>query len=76
MYEAKTIFANIEAVVLAAETFLRDLEGATLDSVSSICLSHVGRCRRGADGSCEKVHSSPIERTLASKTNHNACFKT
>jgi hypothetical protein len=41
-YEAKIIFANIDAVVHAAETFFQDLAGATVETVGAVCLQHVG----------------------------------
>ncbi|ORY29168.1 hypothetical protein BCR39DRAFT_533070 [Naematelia encephala] len=50
LYEAKTIFANIDAIVPAAETFLADLElmwttGRAPEQVADICLRHLKELR-------------------------------
>lgn len=47
LYEAKTIFANIDAVVDAAFAFLHDLELATVDSIAEICTKHVSTTMGG-----------------------------
>jgi hypothetical protein len=41
VYEAKTLFANIDHIVTAAFTFMMDLDRATPDTVAEVCLKHV-----------------------------------
>jgi hypothetical protein len=41
VYEAKTLFANIDQIVTAAFTFMMDLDRATPDTVAEVCLKHV-----------------------------------
>lgn len=41
VYEAKTLFANIDQIVTAAFTFMMDLDRATPETVAEVCLKHV-----------------------------------
>ena len=48
MYEAKSIFNNIDAIILAATSFLHDLEamfasGRASETVGDVCLRHVSK---------------------------------
>jgi hypothetical protein len=62
VYEAKTLFANIDQIVTAAFTFMMDLDRATPDTVAEVCLKHVsGPIRSNADDSYLLGHSTHIE---------------
>lgn len=41
VYEAKTLFANIDQVILASIKFVMDLERATAHDIAEVCLKHV-----------------------------------
>lgn len=41
VYEAKTLFANVDQIVLASIKFVMDLERATSHDIAEICLRHV-----------------------------------
>jgi hypothetical protein len=43
VYEAKTLFANIDQIVTAAFTFSSELDRATPVTVAEICLRHVSQ---------------------------------
>lgn len=80
VYEAKTLFANIDQVILASIRFVMDLERATPHDVAHICLKHVSlqsslRSSRMLIPSYHREHLTPIGRTSASRTNRNGCFK-
>jgi hypothetical protein len=64
VYEAKTLFANIDQIVTAAFTFMMDLDRATPDTVAEVCLKHVrGPIQTIADDSYLLGHSTHIEHT-------------
>jgi hypothetical protein len=55
MYEAKTLFTNIDAIVPSAAAFLQDLEkmheeGSGPSTIGDVCLRHVRRARIGSNG--------------------------
>lgn len=41
VYEAKTLFANIDQVILASIKFVMDIERATAHDIAEVCLKHV-----------------------------------
>jgi hypothetical protein len=75
-YEAKIIFANIDAVVHAAETFFQDLAGATVETVGAVCLQHVGFYTASRSSSSATGPLSRTEYTSASRTNPSGSSKT
>jgi hypothetical protein len=61
VYEAKTLFANIDQIVTAAFTFMMDLDRATPDTVAEVCLKHVSiPIRAMTDNSYLLGHSTRI----------------
>lgn len=78
VYEAKTLFANIDQIVTAAFTFMMDLDRATSDTVAEICLKHVSRsCVNVSeiDNSYRPVLSTHTEHTLGNRMNHRECSR-
>jgi len=76
VYEAKTLFANIDQIVTAAFTFMMDLDRATPDTVAEVCLKHVGEpSSSAADDSYLPEHSTHIEHTWGSRMNRKECFR-
>jgi len=64
VYEAKTLFANIDQIVTAAFTFMMDLDRATPDTVAEVCLKHVsGPASTTTDNSYHLGLSTHIEHT-------------
>jgi hypothetical protein len=64
VYEAKTLFANIDQIVTAAFTFMMDLDRATPDTVAEVCLKHVSASTSSsADNSYHLGLSTHIEHT-------------
>lgn len=57
MYEAKTLFTNIDAIVPSAAAFLNDLEkmqeeGSGPSTVGDVCLRHVSSATILSNGGC------------------------
>jgi hypothetical protein len=64
VYEAKTLFANIDQIVTTAFTFMMDLDRATPDTVAEVCLKHVSiQIRAMTDNSYLLGHSTHIGHT-------------
>ena len=76
VYEAKTLFANIDQIVTAAFTFMMDLDRATPETVADVCLKHVCRLKRVlADDSYLLALLILTGHTSENRTNRRGCFR-
>jgi hypothetical protein len=76
VYEAKTLFANIDQIVTAAFTFMMDLDRATPDTVAEVCLKHVSwQSTSITDISYHLELSTHIEHISVNRMNRKGCSK-